>query len=98
MRLGAAAQHVPSWLPPRAPSISIKNECLSKLVLLGENHLRRVVSQYIEHCHRERNHQGVDNRLLTPAEPASRSANENAPVERHERLGGLLNFYYRPAA
>jgi transposase InsO family protein len=78
--------------------LSIKSECLSKLVLLGENHLRRAVSEYVEHYHRERNHQGVGNRLLTPAEPAVRPANGNAPVERRERLGGLLNFYCRPAA
>jgi hypothetical protein len=52
----------------------------------------------VVHYHRERNHQGVGNRLLTPAEPAVRPANSNAPVERRERLGGLLNFYYRRAA
>ncbi len=93
-------------LPARSPDLnsvaerfvlSIKAECLSKLVPLGENHLRRAVSEYIEHYHRERNHQGVGNRLLTQGEPA-RPANGNAPVERRERLGGLLNFYYRPAA
>jgi transposase InsO family protein len=94
-------------LPARSPDLnsiaerfvlSIKSECLSKLMPLGENHLRRAVSEYVEHYHRERNHQGVGNRLLTPAEPAVRPANGNAPVERRERLGGLLNFYYRHAA
>src|SRR5262249_53341143 len=40
------------------------------------------------------NHQGLGNQLLTPAEPAVRSANGNVPVERRERLAGLLNFYY----
>jgi putative transposase len=94
-------------LPARSPNLnsiaerfvlSIKSECLSKLVPLGENHLRRAVSEYVEHYHRERNHQGVGNRLLTPAEQAVRPANSNAPIERRERLGGLLNFYYRRAA
>lgn len=33
--------------------LSIKSECLSKLVPLGESHLRRAVSEYIEHYHRE---------------------------------------------
>ena len=75
--------------------LSIKSECLSKLVPLGESHLRRAVSECVDHYHRERNHQGVGNRLLTPAEHAVRPTNENAPVERRERLGGLLNFYYR---
>src|SRR5258705_929385 len=90
-------------LPARSPDLnsvaerfvlSIKSECLSKLVPLGESHLRRAVSEYVVHYHRERNHQGVGNRLLTPAEPANR----NAPVERVERLGGLLNFYHLSAA
>jgi hypothetical protein len=42
----------------------------------------------------------VGNQLLTPAEPTVRPANGNATgsVERRERLGGLLNFYYRRAA
>ena len=74
---------------------SIKSECLNKLVLLGERHLRWAVSEFVEHYHLERNHQGLDNRLLTaPVSPA----NNNEPVERRERLGGLLNYYYRRAA
>ena len=94
-------------LPARSPDLnsfaehfvlSIKSECSSKLVPLGENHLRRAVSEYMEHYHRERNHQRVGNRLLTAGEPAVRPANGNASVERRERLGGLLNFYHRPAA
>ena len=75
--------------------LSIKSECLSKLVPLGERHLRRAVAEFVEHYHRERNHQGLDNQLLTPAAPP---ANDNAPIARRERLGGLLNFYFRSAA
>jgi putative transposase len=45
--------------------LSIKSECLSKLVPLGESHLRRAVSEYVAHYHLERNHQGLDNRLIT---------------------------------
>jgi transposase InsO family protein len=94
-------------LPARSPDLnsvaerfvlSIKSECLSKLVPLGESHLRRAVSEYVAHYHGERNHQGVGNRLLMQAEQPMRAANSNAPVERRERLGGLLNFYYRRAA
>jgi len=94
-------------LPARSPDLnsfaerfvlSIKSECLSKLVPLGEFHLRRAVAEYVEHYHRERNHQGVGNRLLPPAERAVRPANKTAPDDSRERLGGLLNFYYRSAA
>jgi putative transposase len=65
---------------------------------MGTEAVRRAVSEYVVHYHRERNHQGVGKRLLTPFEYAVRPANNNAPIERRERLGGLLNFYYRRAA
>src|SRR5262245_56231302 len=60
-------------IPARSPNLnahaerwvrSIKEECLSKLILFGETSLRRVVSQYLEHYHQERNHQGKGNLLL----------------------------------
>jgi putative transposase len=75
--------------------LSIKSECLNKLVLLGQRHLRRAGGEFVEHYHLERNHQGLDNRLITalPAPP-----NDQARVARRERLGGLLNYYYRRAA
>ena len=75
--------------------LSIKSECLNKLVLLGEQHLRRAIGEFVEHYHLERNHQGLDHRLLT-AHKAPRD--DQAPVVRRERLGGLLNYYHRRAA
>ena len=45
--------------------------------------------------HRERNHQGLDNKLICPEPKVIR---EGAEVNRRERLGGLLNYYYRSAA
>ena len=93
-------------LPPQSPNLNavaerfvltINSECLDKLVPLGERHLRSAISEFIEHYHLERNHQGLDNRLITAA-----AANENvdltAPIARRERLGGILNYYYRRAA
>ncbi len=74
--------------------LSIKSECLSKLVPLGERHLRNAITEFVDHYHVERNHQGLENRLITPAAPV----NDNAPIVRRERLGGLLTFYHRPAA
>jgi transposase InsO family protein len=92
-------------LPPRSPNLnayaerfvlSIRTECLDRIVPLGEAHLRRAVLDYVEHYHHERNHQGLANALVAPltAEPA----NGNGVVRRRERLGGLLNFYTRRAA
>jgi len=90
--------------PVRAPNCnafaerfvrSIKEECLDRMILFGEASLRRALTEYVAHYHAERNHQGVDNRLLEPLD-ASIAANE--AVYRHERLGGILNYYYREAA
>jgi putative transposase len=95
-------------LPPRSPDLnsvaerfvlSLKSECLDKLVPLGERHLRFAISEFVEHYHRERNHQGLDNRLITPIiVPANDNADPAALIERRERLGGLLSYYYRAAA
>ena len=92
-------------LPPRSPDLngyaerfvlSIKSECLSRMVPLGEEHLRRAVREYVAHYHSERHHQGLGNRLIAPAN--TDAVVGTGPVRRRERLGGLLNFYYREAA
>jgi transposase InsO family protein len=74
---------------------SIKEECLDRIILFGEASLRRSLREYVVHYQTERNHQGVGNRLL---EPLARVSSTSEPVHCHERLGGLLNFYYREAA
>ena len=59
--------------PARSPNLnadaerwvrSVKEECLGKLILLGEGSLRRALRHYEAHYHEERNHQGKDNVLL----------------------------------
>ena len=73
---------------------SIKEECLNNLVLLGECHLRRAVSGYVQHYLVERPHQGLDNELI---EKSCTEGMANGIIKRKERLGGLLNYYYRYA-
>jgi putative transposase len=95
----------PLSLPARSPNLnafaerwvrSIKSECLSKLILFGEASLRRAVTQFIQHYHLERPHQGKDNRLLFPS-PGSPPSPHAAPIKCHQRLGGLLKSYQRAA-
>ena len=74
---------------------SIKEECLNRVVLLGDSHLRLIVHEYVEHYHRERNHQGLDNQLPERAPPP---ANPDAGVQRRKRIGGFLDCYHREAA
>jgi transposase InsO family protein len=88
--------------PERAPNAnayaerfvrSIKEECLDRMIPLGERHFRHALTEFVEHYHRERNHQGLDNRLI--ADPPV--VESTSRVRRRPRLGGLLNFY-EPAA
>ena len=89
-------------LPPRSPNLnaferfvrSIKEECLSKMIFFGKRSLRRAIEQFLAH-HAERNHQGLNNRLIEPKEDFGRS---NGDVQCRERLGGMLRYYYRQAA
>jgi putative transposase len=95
----------PLSLPARSPNLnafaerwvrSIKSECLSKLILFGEASLRRAVTQFIEHYHFERPHQGKGNQLLLPS-PVSPPLPRAGRIKCQERLGGLLKFYQRAA-
>jgi putative transposase len=72
---------------------SIKDECLDRLVPLGECHLRRAIDEFVEHYHGERNHQGLGNELIAGAP----GTGIRGSVRRRPRLGGLLNYYDRAA-
>ena len=88
-------------LPPQSPNLnayaerfvrSIKESCLERLVLFGENSLRTAVREFVAHYLRERHHQGLGNRLVLPE--AGEMGNKGA-IRCRERLGGMLNYYYR---
>jgi transposase InsO family protein len=94
----------PVLLPPRSPNLnafqerffrSLKSECLDRLIFFGEDSLRRAVREYLAHYHRERNHQGLENRLIKPAAAVGET---DGVVQCRERLGGLLRYYHRRAA
>jgi putative transposase len=72
---------------------SIKEECLDRLIPIGETHFRRAVAEFVEHYHGERNHQGLGNVLIA----GSPATNGTGRVRRRQRLGGLLNYYKRAA-
>jgi hypothetical protein len=50
------------------------------------------VSEYTEHYHQERNCREIGNRLIDSGLVGS------GKIQRHQGLGGLLNYYYRRAA
>jgi len=91
-------------LPARSPNLNayaerfvrtIKESCLERLILFGEGSVRRAASDFTVHYHTERNHQGLGNQLICPDPELARGDGE---VRCRERLGGLLNYYYRAAA
>jgi hypothetical protein len=91
-------------LPARSPNLnacaerwvrSVKEECLSKLILLGERSLRRALREYVAHYHAERNHQGKSNVLLFCRVTETR---REEPVQCRDRQGGLLRYYHQEAA
>ncbi|MCR9116624.1 MAG: transposase [bacterium] len=93
----------PIRLPTRSPNLcaymerfmlSLKSECLDKLILFGERSLRNAVRQYLAHYHMERPHQGLGNQLITPTDDA---IDATAEVESTERLGGLFRSNRRAA-
>jgi hypothetical protein len=71
---------------------SVKEECLSNLILFGEGSLRHALTEFIEHFHGERNHQGKGNLLLFP-DKSTAQLSAGHRMRCRERLGGLLRFY-----
>ena len=101
--LGDAGMEV-KRMPARSPNLrphaerfvrSSKEECLSRMILVGERHLRRAVMEYGRHYHTERNHQGLGNELIIRPQTTATAV---GPVQCHERLGGLLKYCYREAS
>lgn len=81
-------------LPAQSPDLnayaerfvrSIREERLSRVITLGESHLRWVVGEYMKHYHLERDHQGFGNELIEPSGGPGLGR-----VACRERLGGLL--------
>ncbi len=90
-------------LPARSPNLnafaerfvrSIKEGCLNQLILIGEGSLQRATRNFMVHYHRERNHQGLENKIIQPEFPLP----TQGAIHCRKRLGGLLRYYYREAA
>jgi transposase InsO family protein len=91
-------------LPPRSPNLNahaerfvrtIKESCLDRMILFGESSLRKAISEFMAHYHRERNHQGLENRLIMAS---GQQEGKQGAIRRRQRLGGMLNYYYRQPA
>ncbi len=91
-------------LPPRSPNLNayaerfvrtIKETCLDRMIFFGEEPLRKAIDEFLVYYHHERNHQGLENRLI---DPLTEVGSPDGAVACRERLGGVLRYYYRKAA
>ena len=86
-------------IPPRSPNLNahaerfvrtIKESCLERLILFGEDSIRKTTAEFVCHYHRERNHQGLENLI----HPEADHLGATGEIQQWQRLGGLLNYYY----
>jgi transposase InsO family protein len=103
-RLIAESRTAVIRLPPRSPNLnayaerfvcSVKEECLDRMILIGQGSLRRAIAEFLAHYHAERNHQGMGNRVI---QAGARPLTSVGSIRRRQRLGGMLSFYHHAAA
>jgi hypothetical protein len=78
---------------------TIRVECTDRMLIIGEEHLRAILTEYISHYNTGRSHQGKGMELRAPDDdpdvivlpiPATR-------IQRRTRLAGLINEYQAAA-
>lgn len=79
---------------------TIKQECLDHFIVFGENHLRKILSEWLTYYHLRRPHQGLGNVLISGEALPEMSIDDfrRESVVCHETLGGLLKHYELRAA
>lgn len=90
-------------MPYRAPNANafaerwvrtVREECLNKLLIVNQAHLRRVMQEFVAYHNSARPHQGIDQQIPTPHTALVSSG----PVRCRNVLGGIIHDYYRDAA
>lgn len=93
----------PILMPARAPNAnaiaerwirSAREECLDKLLIWDESHLRRVLGEYVLYYNQRRPHQG----LAQDSPLGLETASPDGTIHHREVLGGIIRDYYREAA
>jgi len=102
------AEVKPVRLPAKSPNLnshlerfhlSIKSECLSRMIFFGENMLRTAVGHFLEHYHSERNHQGLNNELIDAGQKVAQSlARSNAANDSVDCCGTTTATLHSPSS
>jgi transposase InsO family protein len=84
------------WQNPYVERVigSIRRECLDHVIIFNEQHLRRVLRQYLDYYHRRRTHLGLDKDC---PEPRAIELPEQGTIQSEPILGGLHHRYFRRA-
>ncbi len=84
------------WQNPYVERIhgSIRRECLNKVIVLNDRHLRRILGSYLAYYHEDRTHLSLDRNAPTPREI---DPPEHGKVISIPRVGGLHHRYRRAA-
>ncbi|MEO3928830.1 integrase core domain-containing protein [Micromonosporaceae bacterium B7E4] len=91
--------------PPRAPRAnahaerwvgSARRECTDRMLILGERHLRAVLTEYVTHYNDHRPHQALNQETPSPPPPTA-GPTTATKIQRRPVLGGLINEYTQAA-
>ena len=70
---------------------SVRQECLDKILVLNQAHLRRVLNEFLVYYNERRPHQG-----LAQQSPIERPEPESEGlIQKRKVLGGIINDYFR---
>ena len=92
-------------IPPKSPNLnpicerflkSVRHECLDHVIILNEQHLRRVIKEYVGFFNASRPHQGI-NQHIPSKHNDEHPSSSNGRVKAIPILGGLHHDYWRAA-
>jgi putative transposase len=91
-------------IPPRSPRanayaerfvLTARTEVTDRMLILGQRHLRTILTQYAAHYNGRRPHRSRQLRPPRPDHPVTNLSHER--IQRRPVLGGLLSEYERAA-
>jgi putative transposase len=92
--------------PVRAPKANayaerwvrtVRTECLDWLLIGYRRHLEHVLAVYVEHYNSARPHRSLDLQTPLPGHRPPARTGRVGPIERVDRLGGLIHEYRHAA-
>jgi hypothetical protein len=72
---------------------SVREECLDRLLIVNQTHLRRVLREYVDYYNTAHPHQGLQQQAPIPF----RRGPATGPIACRDVLGGILHDYRREA-